>query len=84
MTYRLSTLAEQDLEEIWSYVDQAASPTRSRLGWSQAEISQAMQMVVRNGQLRAETDGAQASPNRRRKSARSGWNTDDLCSAERA
>ena len=26
----------------------------------------------------------QASPNRRRKSARSGWNTDDLCSAERA
>ena len=27
MPYRLSTLAEQDLEEIWSYVAEAASPT---------------------------------------------------------
>jgi toxin ParE1/3/4 len=27
MPYRLSTLAEQDLEEIWSYVAEDASPT---------------------------------------------------------
>jgi toxin ParE1/3/4 len=27
MPYRLSALAEQDLEEIWSYVAEAASPT---------------------------------------------------------
>jgi toxin ParE1/3/4 len=27
MTYRLSALAEQDLEEIWSYVAEDASPT---------------------------------------------------------
>jgi len=27
MSYRLSSLAEQDLEEIWSYVAEDASPT---------------------------------------------------------
>ena len=27
MPYRLSTLAEQDLDEIWSYVTKDASPT---------------------------------------------------------
>ena len=32
MSYRLSVLAEQDLEEIWSYVAEAASPaTADRL-----------------------------------------------------
>jgi plasmid stabilization system protein ParE len=32
MPYRLSTLAEQDLEEIWSYVAEDASPaTADRL-----------------------------------------------------
>jgi plasmid stabilization system protein ParE len=29
MPYRLSTLAEQDLEEIWSCVADDASPTRA-------------------------------------------------------
>ena len=29
MPYRLSTLAEQDLEEIWSYVAKDASDTRA-------------------------------------------------------
>ena len=29
MPYRLSGLAEQDLEEIWSYVAEDASPTRA-------------------------------------------------------
>jgi toxin ParE1/3/4 len=29
MPYRLSTLAEQDLEEIWSYVAEDASVTRA-------------------------------------------------------
>ena len=27
MSYRLSSIAEQDLEEIWSYVAEEASPT---------------------------------------------------------
>lgn len=142
MSYRLSACAEQDLDEIWSYVAEDASPEtadgsltpslsdsscwpsspgwvaygrsserafdhslsritssttdtrgkslsaescmagaiKPRLGRSQAEILYG----ARSGRRPANADRAQTGPNRRRKSPRSDWNTDDLCSAERA
>ena len=128
MPYRLSPLAEQDLDEIWSYVAEDASsdnrrPTHRRhhppirsagrtagdgpctsgvRHWRAILRSRELRHLLSSRRRRrSDRPGSswtprsdrglvgvklrsQASPNRRRKSARSGWNGDDLCSAARA
>ena len=127
MPYRLSPLAERDLDEIWSYVAEDPTPTTA---------DRLVDDIIRRFDLLAEQPGMgrarpefgigvrsfavendviywpsrrerrsdrprssctprsdrglvgvklrfQASPNRRRKSARSGWNADDVRSAAR-
>jgi toxin ParE1/3/4 len=116
MPYRLSPLAERDLDEIWSYVAEDATPTtadrlvddiihrfdllaeqpgmgRARPEFGIGVRSSAVENYVirqegndvliarvlhgRRDQITAWSASSlrfQASPNRRRKSARSGWN----------
>ena len=76
MPCRLSPLAERDLDEIWSYVAEDATPTPDRPGSSWTTRSDRGLVGV--------TLTSQASPNRRRKSGRSGWKVEDLRSAVRA
>ena len=55
MPYRLSTLAEQDLEEIWSYVAEDASPaTADRLIDAIIERLELLAEQPRIGRLRPE------------------------------
>jgi toxin ParE1/3/4 len=67
MSYRLSALAEQDLEEIWSYVAEDASPaTADRLIDAIIERFELLAEQPRMGRLRPEF-GAKAfarSPSR--------------------
>jgi toxin ParE1/3/4 len=55
MPYRLSALAEQDLEEIWSYVAEDASPsTADRLIEAVIERLELLAEQPRMGRLRPE------------------------------
>lgn len=55
MPYRLSQLAEQDLEEIWSYVAEDASPTTAdRLLDAVVERFELLTEQPRMGRLRPE------------------------------
>jgi toxin ParE1/3/4 len=58
MSYRLSVLAEQDLEEIWSYVAEDASPTTAdRLIDAIVDRFELLAEQPRMGRLRPEFDG---------------------------
>ena len=55
MSYRLSVLAEQDLEESWSYVAEAASPaTADRLIDATIDRFELLAEQPRMGRLRPE------------------------------
>ena len=57
MSYRLSVLAEQDLEEIWSYVAEAAGPaTADRLIDAIIDRFELLAEQPRMGRLRPEFD----------------------------
>ena len=54
MHYRLSALAEQDLDEIWSYVAEHASPTIDRLIDAIIDRFELLAEQPRMGRLRLE------------------------------
>lgn len=128
MLYRLSALAERDLDEIWSYIAEDASPEiadrlvddiidcldllteQPGMGRVCSEFGLGVRsFAVENYVIyyRQEDDDVliarvlhgttrpdrglvgvklrfQASPSRRRRSPRAGWNMGDCCSADRA